>query len=261
VAGPVGAHPEFQQNNYKPWKNFYSVFLKNAGPDLDALAMHYYDTYQQGGSTDAASSDYLVRSGSNLEAVLDLQEAYALATLNKVLPQLVSEYGSGFKVKGIEYSPVHDWWVLRGVNSKMMQLMNRPDRVVKAIPFIVGKAIWHVASDGPTADDSSTTPYPFVLWRNTKRQVAGKNRATDTWSETHLHKFYQMWEELPDGAQRFAVDSDDANVQVQGFRSAGGGTASLSTLFVAINSLRPWKAGGMPTMVDLSWVVEGTSFR
>ncbi len=105
---------------------------------------------------------------------------------------------------------------------------------------------------------SSTTPYPFVLWRNTQRQIAGKNKATDTWSETHLHKFYQMWEELPDGAQRFAVGSDDANIQVQGFRV--NGTGSPDTLFVAINSLRPWKASDAPTKVDLSWVTEGTSF-
>jgi hypothetical protein len=97
-----------------------------------------------------------------------------------------------------------------------------------------------------------------VLWRNTQRQIAGKNKATDTWSETHLHKFYQMWEELPDGAQRFAVGSDDANVQVQGFRV--NGTGSPDTLFVAINSLRPWKASDAPTKVDLSWVTEGTSF-
>ena len=142
MAGPIGAHPEFQSQGYKPWKNFFSVFLKDAGEHIDALAMHYYDTYLQGGSTDEDSADYLVRSGSNLEAVLDLQEAYALATINKVLPQLVSEYGSGFKVKGIKWSPVHDWWILRGVNAKLMQLMNRPDRVVKAIPFIVGKAVW-----------------------------------------------------------------------------------------------------------------------
>jgi hypothetical protein len=109
-----------------------------------------------------------------------------------------------------------------------------------------------------TLTHSSTTPYQFVLWRNTQRQIAGKNKATDTWSETHLHKFYQMWEELPDGAQRFAVGSNDANIQVQGFRV--NGTGSPDTLFVAINSLRPWKVSDAPTKVDLSWVTEGTSF-
>jgi len=67
-----------------------------------------------------------------------------------------------------------------------------------------------------------------------------------------------MWEELPDGAQRFAVGSDDANIQVQGFRV--NGTGSPDTLFVAINSLRPWKASDAPTKVDLSWVTEGISF-
>ena len=67
-----------------------------------------------------------------------------------------------------------------------------------------------------------------------------------------------MWEELPDGAQRFAVGSDDANIQVQGFRV--NGTGSPDTLFVAINSLRPWKASDAPTNVDLSWVTKGTSF-
>ena len=107
-----------------------------------------------------------------------------------------------------------------------------------------------------TLTDSSTTPYPFVLWRNTQRQKADKNKPTDTWSETHLHKFYQMWEELPDGAQRFAVGSDDANIQVQGFRANG----VPDTLFVAVNSLRPWKASGAPTKVDLSWVTDGAAF-
>jgi hypothetical protein len=239
------------------WNNFFKNFIEKAGSHLDALAMHYYDTYQSGGSTDDDSDNYLCRTGSYLDALIDLQESHSLATVKKVLPQLVSEYGSGFQVKGLNYSPVHDWWVLRGVNGKMMQFMNRPDRFVKAIPFIVGKAIWHVKSDTETPTDSSTTPYPFTLWRNTKRQKSGKNKATDVWTETHLHKFYQFWEELPDGAQRFAVGSDNANVQVQGFRSVGAAAGSISTLFVAINNLQPFKAGHSPTKVDLSWLVEG----
>ena len=195
-----------------------------------------------------------MRSGSNLEAVLDLQEAYALATINKVLPQLVSEYGSGFKVKGIKWSPVHDWWILRGVNAKLMQLMNRPDRVVKAIPFIVGKAIWHVATDGTTVNDSSTTPYPFVLWR--QREMLAKT------SHRHLVRdasaqFYQMWEELPDGAA-ISVHSDNVTYR---YRVSICECQYDSGESLAINSLRPWKAGSAPTKVDLGWLLEETDIQ
>ena len=76
------------------------------------------------------------------------------------MPLLVSEYGSGFKGTP-RYTAGHDWWILRGVTAKLMEFLDRPDRIIKALPFIVGKATWSAPSRGNNGSHSN----PWVLWR------------------------------------------------------------------------------------------------
>lgn len=51
--------------------------------------------------------------------------------LGHVLPLLVSEYGTGFKEDELKYAPLNDWRTLRGVMGKLMQFMDRADRLLK----------------------------------------------------------------------------------------------------------------------------------
>ena len=209
VGGPTEAFPEYQAHGFQHWVSGTKAFIDSAGADVDFLSIHLYDTY--GVEMDVNPADYHPRSGNNLDAVLDLSEAYTSARFGAPLSHLVSEYGSGFKAQGFPYRPLHDWYILRGVNSKMMQLLARPDRIVKAIPFIVDDASWY---HGPGQ-------YPWRLWwrdAKTRRLV-----------ESHLAKFYAAWAGVSGTYLR--CSTDDTNVQVVAFRQPDG------NLLVVLNNL------------------------
>jgi hypothetical protein len=250
VCGPTAAFPEYQLNDFVRWRpggQFAEFVAKTAGTSggnsgggndggnsggssskssspIDCLSIHFYSTYG-GSAAGPFSSNYSSHEGGNLLASLDLQEAATAAARGGIggggpLPLLVSEYGAGFKAQPLPYRPEHDYWVLREVNAKLMSFMDRPDRILKALPFIVDKASWDQAG---MADNASAS-YPFVLWRN----VSGSDASNFSWAPTHLHKFYAAWRDV-DG-ERFAAQSDDANVQVQAFATASNWTVALNNL-------------------------------
>jgi len=220
VFGPTLAYPAYQVNNFSLFDEVMGAFIREAGPHVDGISVHLYDTYDE--EVELPSP----RSGSNLDAILDMQETYSLAMTGRVLPALVSEHGSGFKRQPLRYEPLHDWYVIRGVNAQVLQLMARPDRLLKSVPFIVGKATW----DSNTKTNA-TFSYPWVLWRF--------NQTTELWDETYLHLFYRLWSGF-DG-QRVATTSSDANVLVAAVRSPG-------SLRVAVHNLR-----AVTSSVQLDW--------
>ena len=152
------------------------------------------------------------------------------AKLGRVLPLLASEYGTGFEDKMLPYSPAHDWQVLRGVNAKIMQLFERPDRLLKAVPFIVDKATW-----GPA---NATYSYPWVTWR--------PSGAGHAYQLTHLVKFFEFWAPLQ--GERFVVHSSNANVQAHGFVDRTNGTVR-----VLVNNIRSTPQQGLSSGVQLAW--------
>ena len=161
----------------------FQQFVQQAGVQaghVDCLSVHFYDTFHPavgGQPPNPYTSNFSVHSGSNLLAELDLQEAATarLSATGRAMPLLVSEYGGGFSEKPAPlYSAAHDWWVLRGVNSKLMHFLDRPDRILKALPFIVDKALWDQAGFANNASRS----YPWVLWRKVTLPAAGQARSS-----------------------------------------------------------------------------------
>lgn len=225
VCGPTAAFPEFQLGNFSQWAKGMGAFIREAGPSMDGISVHIYSTFWASNNTLPSP-----RSGSNANAILDMQEAAsALARPGRgPLPVLASEFGGGFLDKPVEYLPIHDWLVLREVNALTMQYMERPDRVLKAVPFIVGKATW----DNDTKADPSLS-YPWALWR--------WNRTISDWQPTHLHKHYQLWAGV-NGSARLA-QSSSANVLVHAWEDDSSGR-----WWVALHNL-----GGTADDVALQW--------
>ena len=89
-----------------------------------------------------------------------------------------------------------------------MTFLDRPDRILKALPFIVGKATWDAAGRANNASHS----YPFLLWRtmpppgaahpeNTPAKTEPTSADSAEWMgavfvETHLHKWYAAFADL-----------------------------------------------------------------
>ena len=239
VCGPTAAYPEYQMHDFQRWRanGTFREFVSATVNAIDCFSVHLYTTADSVPTNDDPfSANMSWRSGNNILATLDLQEvATALFQQRpsapklplRPLPVLISEYGVSFKDNAPAYAPAHDWWILRGVNSKLMTFLDRPDRIIRALPFIVGKATWNKAS----MSDNSSHSYPFVLWRNVTTPSLDDD-TTWTWIPTHLHKFFQAWQHV-DGA-RFVADSSDMNLLVHGFRSQTRITVVLHSLRVAV---------------------------
>ena len=254
VCGPTAAYPEYQLDDFKRWRanGTFREFVSATINAIDCFSVHLYTNARSTpASDDPFSKNMSWRSGNNILATLDLQEV-ATALLHRQssarqslplspLPILVSEYGVSFKDDAPAYAIAHDWWILRGVNSKLMTFLDRPDRIIRALPFIVGKATWDKAGMANNASHS----YPFALWRNITKSLhisrEGKENY-DTWTPTHLHKFFQAWQNV-DG-NRFFANTSDMNMLVQGFRTQ-------QRITVVLHSLRV--SGGEDTQAKLTW--------
>jgi hypothetical protein len=262
VCGPTEAFPEYQLNDFRTWRagGQLAEFMAGTmggggGSSIDCLSTHIYSTYQitpnatgRDSWTDPFSSNYVAREVGNSDAILDMQEA-AMAAAAVPAAILISEYGAAFKDKLLHYHPAHDFWILRAVNNKLMTFLERPDRILKALPFIVDKATWHAQGMQNNASQS----YPQAMWRFVR----------DEWQITHLHKFYGAWRDF--GGERFRARSDNAHVQVHAaaIRTASG-TAAHANWTVAVNNVDHL----VPARVQLAWpplpagtVVVGVSVR
>jgi agarase len=140
--------------------------------------------------------------GANADWQLDLVENYAHNVTGRDIPLVISEFGGGLKDWQTSttlntYSELRDWHILKSVMGKVMGFHERPDRMAKAIPFIVGKATWFSGYE--------TNPYPYVTYR----------WDGGAWVQTHLPKFFEFWKDVE--GDRFPVETTDPDLQAHAF--------------------------------------------
>lgn len=209
VGGYSAAWPEMELKDFWHWNTRMKVFMDTAGESMDFFATHIYDGRNVEG-------DFNYRSGSNAEAILDLIEAYSYKKWGKVKPHLISEYGYTSKgLVGKPYSPELNGTCLVSYNKILMSLMDKPDRLLKAVPFITGKGSWFY-NDKRNPDQH---PYPWVISRKL---------SNGTYKYTHLIKFYQLWKDVE--GKRIDITSNNPDIQVNAFAKEG-------KAYIAINSL------------------------
>ena len=173
VGGFASAWPYLEgfNSDFEHWNSRMKMFIDTVGKELDFVSFHIYDGMNVKGED-------CFRSGSNMEAIMDIIEGYCAIKFGKPLPLLISEHGMTRKDWLTQaYSEERDWKILRSVNHQTMQFMQRPGNILKCIPFFSGKATWR----------KDPNPYPWVISR--------KNKDGD-WEWTHLIKYFQFWKDL-----------------------------------------------------------------
>lgn len=71
-------------------------------------------------------------------------EHYSMLSLGEIKPFNISEFGSLSVTNYAPYDPKNDWVDVRSFSTIMMQLLERPDRIIQAIPFMIQKSPdWH----------------------------------------------------------------------------------------------------------------------
>ena len=194
VGGPCTAFPEFSRLRYQHFQTRIGKFIDEVS-GAAFVSWHIYST-----SIDGANAA-TTRTGSNVDYMIDLVENYAHNVRGAPLPVIISEYGGGIKSGtsfDTAYSPARDWFILKNCIAKTVQFFHRPDRIEKAIPFIVEKATWFTGSDS----------YPFVIYRRPDGPSG-----TLPYEETHLTKFYKFLKSL--NGKQFPIASDDPDLVVK----------------------------------------------
>lgn len=210
VIGYASAWPSFEKNNFSVWNQNMKMFMDEAGAHMDAFSTHLYDGINQVGQDTK-------RSGSNLEAVLDLIETYSFSKWNVVKPHVISEYGG---IVGSTYSDESNVQSIRSQNSMLFGLLERQNRIQMTIPFTTGKSTWHITAA------NNYMPYKAVLYKPVPMGVP-LSQVTG-WEYTDRIYFYDLWRNV--SGDRFLIRSNNPDVQVQGFRDD-------TKLYVALNNL------------------------
>ncbi|MDG1822443.1 MAG: T9SS type A sorting domain-containing protein [Flavobacteriaceae bacterium] len=210
VIGYASAWPSFEKNDFSVWNENMKMFMDEAGDHMDAFSTHLYDGVNQVGQDTK-------RSGSNLEAVLDLIETYSFSKWNEVKPHVISEYGG---IVGSTYSDESNVQSIRSQNAMLFGLLERQNRIEMSIPFTTGKSTWHISAS------NNYMPYKAALYKPIPLGVP-LDQVTG-WEYTDRIYFYDLWRNV--SGDRFLIRSNNPDVQVQGFRDG-------TKLYVALNNL------------------------
>ena len=204
VVGYSSAWPSMELNNFEHWNDNMKMFMDTAGEHMDAFATHLYDGINVEGQDN-------IRSGSNTEAILDLIEAYSFVKWNKIKPHAITEYGAIEKGYAPEYSDAKSIQTVRSINHILFSLLDREDRMLISIPFITGKATWHINQK------NNYQPYQAVLWRplNIEKTADPNKPILSDWKFTSRIHFYDLWKDVK--GKRVAIHSSNPDIQTQAF--------------------------------------------
>ncbi|UXP31993.1 Ig-like domain-containing protein [Reichenbachiella agarivorans] len=211
VIGYSAAWPSMELDNFSHWGENMKSFMDIAGEHMDAFSTHLYDGINVEGQNNK-------RSGSNSEAILDLIECYSFAKWGVVKPHAISEYGGIENGYGTDYSDLASVQTVRSINHLLFNLLNRDDRVEVSIPFITGKATWHISAE------NNYQPYGAVLWKPTN---IGEPTPAG-WEYTPRITFFQLWKDVK--GKRVDITSDNFDIQTVAYLDG-------NKLYVGLNNL------------------------
>lgn len=217
IIGYASAYPAIERNDFTHWNKSWKLFMDIAGADVDAWCVHLYDGINVVGQDSR-------RSGSNVDAILDMIETYSYDQFDVVKPFAIDEYG-GIEKGGYDSFFIQNAQSVRSQNSILFQLLDRQDRMEISIPFTGDKSKWHLTAE------YDYQPYGAVLWVDKQWLETGEGRPANQvteWVYTDRIYFFELWKNV----KGYRVESHTSNpdVQVQAF-------VDENKLYVGLNNL------------------------
>ncbi|WNJ19080.1 Ig-like domain-containing protein [Pontibacter sp. G13] len=198
IGGYTTAFPNLEEGNFSRWHNRWKLFMDVSGANMDFWSIHLYDFPVFGGKA-------IYRKGSNMEATLDMMEHYSMLSFQEAKPFIVSEYGAQLHdLSKQPWTPYRDWVFMKSANSQLLSFMDRPDRMLSVIPFILPKGEWGRHANGQ--------PYEYRIMR---QAFEGPGESGNYWVYTDMVKFYQLWSDVK--GLRIDSRSTDADIQTDAF--------------------------------------------
>ena len=215
VIGYTSAWPMMHFWDFGHWESRMKMFMDTVGPHIDAIDFLMMD------ATHMQQADSR-RSGSRVEALMDLVETYGAMKWGKPKPFAISEYGdvsNGWK-DGDTYSPARSSAELNAYNHFLFSLLGRQDRLLIAVPFITTKSPWFYNSP-----KNQGQPFSADLWRPDPESIVDGNPTR--FLETEKMEFYRLWRDVK--GHRTFTKSSDPDISV--FAFADGADA-----FICLNN-------------------------
>ncbi|QBG46741.1 beta-agarase [Verrucomicrobia bacterium S94] len=197
VGGYCAAWVDVEGGDFNHWKTHQKRFMDIAGHNMDFWSYHIYDGVNVKGTPSS-------RVGSNSEAVMDIIDSYSFIKFGEAKPILISEFGGipRGNMNVVPYDSARSAHMIRSAMGQLITFMDHPDRLLKVIPYFLGKATWTYDLRG---DYEPGNANPFLLWRRL---------ADGYFVKTDLVKYYEFWKGL-NGEWRRAVSSNpDIRVQL-----------------------------------------------
>ncbi|MEM6552833.1 MAG: agarase [Planctomycetota bacterium] len=217
IGGYTQAFAWFERDNFQRWEKRFKTFIDMCGEHMDFYSIHLYDF------PGINNGQVKLITGSNIEATFDLIDHYSQLKLGHRKPYVISEYGSMHHDWSREpWSPWLDWLHNKSANGQMMQFLDRPDLMAKAINFSMPKADWGWNS-------KQNTPYRHRLMRRvTEGDRNPRNDREGPWVWSDQIQFFQLWSEVR--GTRLLTQSDNVDLQAHAYTHG-------NTVYVAVNNL------------------------
>ncbi|MEM1108956.1 MAG: T9SS C-terminal target domain-containing protein [Planctomycetota bacterium] len=196
ILGYSSAWPSMELWDFRHWRSRMQMFMDVAGEHVDGISLHPYD------GTNVTGQDNR-RSGSNVEAIMDLVETYGYIKWGEPKPLAITEFGDIPKGFGPEYSPAGASAHLNSLNHLTFGLIDRQDRLLIAIPFITTKSPWYYKNP-----ENNFEPYGVDLWRPDKSTIVD-GRVT-SFLRTEKFFFYDYWKDVK--GDRAVVGTSDPDL-------------------------------------------------
>ncbi len=188
-----------RNDEWYQWDVIWKGFIDKAGSKMDFYSVHVYDWPIWNGN------DPIIRSGGHTEAMLDMMEWYDVKKFGTRKPVVISEYGAVTNYidqQGLDPAR-RDWENLKPFSNMMMQFLERPDYIVKTMPFTPIKAEWGNILNG---SGQIQKRYPYTMM---------DKDASGNWQWSEFIKWYELWSDV-DGT-RVDTKSSDLDIQVDAY--------------------------------------------
>ncbi|MFC3120895.1 Ig-like domain-containing protein [Agaribacter flavus] len=188
IGGYTTAFPIFEERDFARWEERMKLFIDTSGEHMDFFSIHLYDfnTIWNRETNQCCISNVNFK-GSRIEATLDLMEQYSLLALGEVKPFIISEYGGRDHELEVfqDWSANRDWHFMKSFSPMMMQFMAKPDRMLKTVPFVLTKALWHSEENGNKYD-----------WRLLREVGEAEGETGSGYVFTEQIKFFELWSDV-----------------------------------------------------------------
>lgn len=233
VMGYAAAWPEFERDNFANWESNMQMFLDVAGEEMDAISYHLYDGVNIIGTDQR-------RSGSNVEAIMDLVETYSNYKWGYIKPHAITEYGATDAADYYERSYIMQ--SVRSQNHMIFQLMDRENNMEISIPFTVAKAPWHIIAS------NNYKPYHSVLFEPVPIGVPVTQ--IEGWIYNDRINFYKLWQNVR--GDRVEIKSNNPDVQAQAFLDQNKMYVALNNLDDSVKIVDVNLAGHLPSVENVT---------